>query len=66
MDSPDISSRVPMHDLINFVIGILDARDPFTFSHSWRVAEISVLLGQEIGLSSSRIVRLHHAAHLHD
>ena len=66
LDSPDISSRVPMHDLINFVIGILDARDPFTFSHSWRVAEISVLLGQEIGLSSSRIVRLHHAAHLHD
>jgi len=62
----DNSSRVPMHDLINFVIGILDARDPFTFSHSWRVAAISVLLGKKMLFSSPRIAQLHHAAHLHD
>ncbi len=63
---PRTSSRVPMHDLINFVIGILDARDPFTFSHSWRVAEISVLLGKKMGFSPPRLAELHHAAHLHD
>lgn len=63
---PQTSSRVPMHDLINFVIGILDARDPFTFSHSWRVAEVSVLLGKKMGFSPPRLAELHHAAHLHD
>jgi len=66
MERPSTSSRVPMHDLINFVIGILNARDPFTFSHSWRVAEISVLLGKKMGFSPPRIAKLHHAAHLHD
>lgn len=44
----------------------LDARDPYTAGHSFRVAEYSVLLGKLAGLSEEDIDLLHKTALLHD
>lgn len=57
---------VKIHELIDVVVNILDARDPSTFIHSWRVAELSVLISENMGLQKDTIERIHTAAHLHD
>jgi HD-GYP domain-containing protein (c-di-GMP phosphodiesterase class II) len=57
---------VKIHELIDVVVNILDARDPSTFIHSWRVAELSVLISENMGLQKDTIERIHIAAHLHD
>lgn len=44
----------------------LDARDPYTAGHSFRVAEYSVLLGKLAGLCEEDIDLLHKTALLHD
>lgn len=43
-----------------------DARDPGNFYHSRNVAALSVLLGEEIGLSTERVREVEVAAMLHD
>ena len=57
---------VKIDELIDMVIVTLDARDPYTFSHSERVAALSVLIADEMGLASEEIEKIHIAAHLHD
>jgi len=57
---------VCVDDLINIIIVTLDARDPYTYSHSERVAALSVLIGTEMNLLEEELERLHIAAHLHD
>jgi putative nucleotidyltransferase with HDIG domain len=44
----------------------LDARDPYTESHSQRVAEMAVLLAETLGLGANRVEELRTAGHLHD
>lgn len=44
----------------------LDARDPYTAGHSLRVADYSLTIGREIGMSSSELDVLKRAALLHD
>ncbi|MDR0137074.1 HD domain-containing protein [Metabacillus idriensis] len=44
----------------------LDARDPYTAGHSVRVAEYSVLIGREAGLSEESLDTLRKSALLHD
>lgn len=61
-----IRREVGIHELIDVVVNILDARDPYTFIHSWRVAELSVLISENMGLPKDRIEKIHIAAHLHD
>jgi len=58
--------KVLIHELIDVVVTILDARDPCTFIHSWRVADLSVLISKCMGLPKDVIDRIHIAAHLHD
>lgn len=58
--------KVAIHELIDVVVNILDARDPYTFTHSWRVAELSVLISENMGLAKDKIEKIHIAAHLHD
>lgn len=55
-----------MHDLIDVVITVLDARDPYTFAHSWRVAAIAERIAIEMNIDEKWIDRIHIAAHLHD
>lgn len=44
----------------------VDAKDPYTYGHSERVARISVELGQELALSDDQISDLYLAGLLHD
>lgn len=55
-----------MDQLIEVILTVLDARDPYTFSHSLRVTEIAVLIAADMKLSSERIRVVHEAAYLHD
>ncbi|MDI6828786.1 MAG: HD domain-containing protein, partial [Armatimonadota bacterium] len=44
----------------------LEARDPYTQGHSYRVSEISVLVAKQLGLSEQSTEALRNAALLHD
>lgn len=61
-----VLKKLSIHELIDVVVNILDARDPYTFIHSWRVAELSVLISESMALSKERVEKLHIASHLHD
>lgn len=61
-----VTEKIGIHELVDVVVNILDARDPYTFLHSWRVAELSVLIAEDMGLPESEIRKIHIAAHLHD
>lgn len=58
--------EIRMNELIKVVLTVLDARDPYTFSHSLRVTEIAVLIAKDMKLSEGRIRVIHEAAYLHD
>ena len=38
---------VALDDVIDILIVTLDARDPYTYGHSWRVSEISVMIARD-------------------
>lgn len=44
----------------------LDARDPYTYGHSQKVAKYAVMLGEAIGIDPERLSALKTAALLHD
>src|SRR3981189_2838417 len=44
----------------------IDEKDPYTRGHSGRVAKYSMLIGQELGLSTAELDKLRIAALLHD
>jgi HD-GYP domain-containing protein (c-di-GMP phosphodiesterase class II) len=45
---------------------VVDAKTSFTYHHSDRVAELSVAIGERMGLSAAECVRLRRAGLLHD
>ena len=55
-----------MLDHVYALAATVDARDPYTYGHSERVAHISETIGRAIGLSMDELVNLHAAALLHD
>ncbi len=54
------------HDLIEGIVAAMDARDPYTCSHSQRVSEIAQRVCQIIRLPKSKAETIHIAAHVHD
>lgn len=44
----------------------IDAKDPYTYGHSRRVAELSVAIGNELGIERDRVRKLELASLLHD
>lgn len=48
------------------VVMAVEAKDPYTRGHSERVAEITYVLGKELGLEASTLEFLKYAARLHD
>ncbi len=52
--------------LIDIINNILNFRDPYTFSHSERVAAVSLLIANEMNLTDNQIETIHYAAHMHD
>lgn len=61
-----LPETIALHELIDVVITTLDARDPYTFEHSFRVALYSEIIAREMGLSKTICQNIHIAAHLHD
>lgn len=61
-----IPDRVQLHEVIDVVLTTLDARDPYTYEHSFRVALFSDLIARELRLPGALQQRLHVAAQLHD
>lgn len=53
-------------DTIKALVGLIEAKDPYTRGHSERVAAYAVEIGQVIGLNSRALERLEYAALLHD
>lgn len=61
-----IKQQVNTHEVIDIIVNILDARDPNTSVHSWRVAEVSGMIAEAMQLPEKEKGILHTAAHLHD
>ncbi len=55
-----------LHDILDCLIGALEAKDPYTSGHSTRVADMSLDLAKELGLRGKALDEVHMAAHLHD
>lgn len=53
-------------DSIEMIAAAVDAKDPYTKGHSGRVAQYSVILARELGLSDGEIEKVRIAAILHD
>ncbi len=61
-----LHETVSLHELIDVITTTLDARDPYTFEHSFRVAKYSEAISVAMGLDSEIHERVHIAAHIHD
>lgn len=68
-----LSNSMLYADLQDLLMGVLraltatiDAKDPYTCGHSYRVAELSRRLAQEHNLPPERVQRVHLAGLLHD
>ena len=53
-------------DQVYALAATVEARDPFTYGHSKRVAAISAMIGKAIRLSRKELANLHAASLLHD
>lgn len=59
IDKPLLKSLLIMADII-------EARDPYTGGHVWRVSQFAKLLATKIGLPEDEIIKISVAAYLHD
>jgi hypothetical protein len=59
IDKPLLKSLLLLADII-------EARDPYTGGHVWRVSQFAKLLATKIGLSEDEIIQISIAAYLHD
>lgn len=53
-------------EMMLILVQALEERDEYTRGHSERVANLSVLIGQELGLDAHRLEKLRRGALLHD
>jgi HD-GYP domain-containing protein (c-di-GMP phosphodiesterase class II) len=53
-------------EVLDALIGAVEAKDPYTHGHSARVAELSTRMGIRIGLEPEALRALHQGASLHD
>lgn len=55
-----------LHDIVDALSTALDAKNSYMCGHSERVAELSLLMAQTMGLPLVEQERIHIGAHLHD
>ena len=53
-------------DTIRALVNAIEAKDPYTYGHSERVTELSLLIAHELGLSEKSLEIIRHASILHD
>jgi len=58
--------RVIYHDTIQAFVAAIDAKDPYTKNHSYRVARYVVAIAKELGWSDSDVEGIYMAGLLHD
>jgi len=63
--STDVLDRATL-DQVYALAATVDARDPYTYGHSKRVAAMSELIGEALGLSREELATVHAAGLLHD
>lgn len=61
-----MSESIALQGLLDVLLATLDARDPYTYEHSFRVALYAEMMAQELALPSAICERIHVAALLHD
>ena len=59
-------SGFTMHEVMETIIVILNARDPYTFEHSWRVSALCENIVKNMDIPEQWQEVIHIAAHLHD
>lgn len=64
--APEGLEPININDLVNVVLNVLDARDPYTFNHSLRVTEIATMIAKSMELPKEQIKTINEAAYLHD
>lgn len=60
------ASHTSLDDICNAFAGVVDAKSPYTFQHSTRVADTSAAVANRLGLPQETIVMIRRAALLHD
>jgi putative nucleotidyltransferase with HDIG domain len=60
------ASRTSLDDICDAFAVVVDAKSPYTFQHSTRVADTSVAIADRLGLPQETIVMIRRAALLHD
>jgi putative nucleotidyltransferase with HDIG domain len=55
-----------LNDIATAFAWVIDAKSPYTYHHSERVADFAVAIARDVGLDEAAIVRLRRAALLHD
>ena len=55
-----------LHSTLAGLVAAMEAKDPYTKQHSWRVTNLSVIIAQSLGLGSRDRESLRFAAYLHD
>jgi diguanylate cyclase (GGDEF)-like protein/PAS domain S-box-containing protein len=63
---PDKELSITTIEEVTALAATVDARDPLTYGHSNRVANISEIIGKAIGMPEKELIELHSAAVLHD
>ncbi len=57
---------IEIHEYITSILKILNIHDPYVYAHSLRVAELSEILAESMGMTSQQIELIRNAALLHD
>lgn len=55
-----------LHQLVDALAAALDAKSSYTCGHSERVADLALLIAQNLGLTDEKKQLIHIGAHLHD
>ena len=59
-------AAIGMDDLVNALVSMAEARDPYTAGHQLRVAELSVAIAKELHYAETNLEGLRMSAMLHD
>ena len=66
MNTRPFSTYYSIHELTEAIVVILNARDPYTFEHSWRVSALAEKIASCMNIAPQWEEVIHVAAHLHD
>lgn len=57
---------IDYHEIIECIVGALDAKDPYTAGHSQRVSDMALKVCTLLDFKEEEVEEIHIAAHLHD